>query len=150
MSTTKFDIKEADLSQAEEIASLFRRSRIEMLPFLPVLHSKEEDLAFLKEQVLSRQHVYVAMVDDRIAGFVAFFEEHLDHLYMLPEFAGLGIGAALLKRAKESEKRLELWVFQENKRAIQFYRKHGFEIVRSTDGSSNEENSPDHLMLWVQ
>lgn len=43
---------------------------------------------------------------------------------------------------------LQLWAFQRNLRAIKFYERHGFRLVRETDGSGNEEREPDALYAW--
>lgn len=51
----------------------------------------------------------------------------LDDFYVLPPFRGIGIGSAILKKCiAESCKPVFLYVFEENVRAIAFYRKHGF------------------------
>jgi hypothetical protein len=44
---------------------------------------------------------------------------------------------------------LQLWTFQRNTNAIRCYRARGFQVVRETDGSGNEEREPDVLMGWT-
>ncbi len=41
-----------------------------------------------------------------------------------------------------------LWVFQQNDGARRFYERHGLRLVRETDGSGNEERTPDALYEW--
>ncbi len=56
----------------------------------------------------------------------------------------------LLAQARRSSPlRLRLSVFQSNTSAIEFYAGRGFGILESTDGTGNEEQTPDHLMQWV-
>jgi hypothetical protein len=43
---------------------------------------------------------------------------------------------------------LQLWTFQINRRAQQFYERHGFAAVEWTDGSANEEREPDVRYMW--
>ena len=43
---------------------------------------------------------------------------------------------------------LGLWTFQVNKPAHRFYERHGFAVVRYTDGSDNEEREPDVRYEW--
>jgi hypothetical protein len=43
---------------------------------------------------------------------------------------------------------LELWVFQRNDAAREFYARHGFIELRRTDGSGNEEREPDVRLAW--
>lgn len=60
-----------------------------------------------------------------------------------------GVGAALLTVAKERRPRgVQLWVFQRNVGARRFYERHGFTLVRLTDGQDNEERVPDALYEW--
>ncbi len=42
----------------------------------------------------------------------------------------------------------ELWTFQQNLRARAFYEARGFVLVQLTDGSDNEEKTPDALYAW--
>jgi hypothetical protein len=43
---------------------------------------------------------------------------------------------------------LELWTFQANQGARRFYERHGFEAIELTDGSGNEERTPDVRYAW--
>jgi len=85
--------------------------------------------------------VFIAETDDQIAGYARlFFNQdenrlYVPSLYFLPDFQGQGMGRRLLEAAEEyaAEKGLdELWigVMVENKQALVFYRKVGFQFVR--------------------
>jgi hypothetical protein len=41
-----------------------------------------------------------------------------------------------------------LWVFLQNVPARRFYERHGLRLVEETDGSRNEERTPDALYEW--
>jgi GNAT superfamily N-acetyltransferase len=74
--------------------------------------------------------------------------ESLDHLYVAPDWQGLGFGSALLAKAKTvSPRRLVLWTFQRNQRARAFYESRGFRSIAQTEGE-NEENEPDVQYEW--
>ena len=61
-----------------------------------------------------------------------------------------GIGSALLERAKaRMPGGFRLWVFQANTGARRFYERNGLRVVRLTDGSENEEETPDALYEWL-
>ena len=86
--------------------------------------------------------VFVAKVDGRIVGFVAgdanWFSkrEHkkvgaIHEIVILPEYQGMGIGHALMEKILDYFRNkglhiAELWVGDENHRAIEFYRNFGF------------------------
>ncbi|MBI1777836.1 MAG: GNAT family N-acetyltransferase [Proteobacteria bacterium] len=114
---------------------------------MPVLHTPAEDLAFFSAHVLRDPAVWVVDAAG-IVGFSAFRPGWVDHLYVHPDHHRRGVGRSLLRRAMETEGKLRLWVFQKNTRAIAFYEAQGFKLVKTTDGSGNEEKQPDALYAW--
>ena len=55
---------------------------------------------------------YTAML-----GLIAFRDDWIDLLYVLPHAQGRGIGTEFLKVAQKSFARLQLWTFQRNLQA---------------------------------
>jgi len=124
------------------------------MPWLPDLHTPEEDRRFLRTIVLPNEEVWVAEVDERPVGFVALGSRegavYLQHIYVTPERQSRGLGSELINRAKERRPAgFRLWVFQKNDGARRFYERHGLRLVELTDGSGNEEREPDALYEWV-
>ena len=130
------------------LARTWRAARQEHLQFLLDLHSEDEDRAYLANIVLPTHEVWVAEVEQMIAGFIAFGDGWIHHLYLAPQFQRQGIGRELLAIAKRTWPELQLWVFESNLTAIKFYESEGFRIVQRTDGASNEASKPDILMKW--
>lgn len=141
-------IRQANLQDSDLVAAISRQSRKHFLPYLPALHSFEEDKAYFRNVVFEECQVWVVETNGALVGFCAFREDWIDHLYLLPSHVGMRLGEALLNRAKETHHFLQLWVFQENSRAIRFYERHGFRKVKETDGSQSEEKLPDALYSW--
>lgn len=142
-----FGLRRAVADDAAEIAGLLRRTLTEALPTLPVLHTQEEDRAFIAGHVLATCAVWVAEADG-IVGFIAFRSGWVDHLYVDVAHHGRGIGSALLEKAMAAEPELQLWAFQQNTQALRFYERKGFRIVELTDGAGNEEKEPDARLVW--
>jgi len=140
-------IRRGQVSDIEPVARLFQAIRRTCLPYLPKLHTAEEDLAFFRGHVFAECDVRVAGAID---GFIAFRAGWVDHLYVRPECQRRGIGKALLAIALSDNASLRLWVFQRNTAAIVFYRACGFREIERTDGARNEEREPDILMEWTR
>jgi GNAT superfamily N-acetyltransferase len=140
-------LRPAQAADVPAITAVFQAARRASLPYLPVLHSGEEDHAFFA-RLVAEGGVTVAEVEGAVAAFLAL-GERLDQLYVHPDHYRQGLGSALLRAAQAARPRLELWVFQRNTDAIAFYEAHGFAVVQATDGAGNEEREPDVLMAWA-
>ena len=140
-------LKRLSLPEMDRAAYIHRAARDERLPWLSGLHSPEQDRRFFRSNVFVNTEVWGAG-DDEIAGFIAFGEDWIDHLYVLPDRQKEGIGDALLMLAKSARPCLKLWTFQKNAGARAFYENRGFELLEKTDGSGNQEREPDALYRW--
>lgn len=141
-------IRPAEREDADPIARLFLASKA-TLTFLPNIHTDEETLSFIANIVLRDQDVHVAETNGEISGFVALHGDMVEHLYVRPDLLRRGIGSALLRRAMERlPSGFRLWVFLQNVPARRFYERHGLRLIEQTDGSRNEERTPDALYEW--
>jgi putative acetyltransferase len=141
-------LRNAEPSDLHAIAGLFRVTRKTSLPFLPQLHTRQEDVEFFRKVIFPGFDLTVAEQDGLIAGYSAVSPGWLEQLYVLPQFQGSGIGAHLLARAKTGQASFQLWAFQRNLNARRFYEKRGLRLVRLTNGADNEEREPDALYEW--
>jgi putative acetyltransferase len=141
------NVRRARPDEAAAIAEVFIPS-FESLSFLPMLHTHDEHREFVRD-VVTQDEVWVAEEDGQIAGMASLAEDVLDHLYVHPDFQGRGAGSALFEKVKELRPHgFTFWVFQQNDRARTFYEHRGCRLVRLTDGSRNEEKTPDALYAW--
>jgi GNAT superfamily N-acetyltransferase len=98
---------------------------------------------------VERREVWVAE-EEAVIGFVALSTEKVEQLYVHPDHQGRGVGGALLAKAKERlPSGFTLWVFQQNEQARRFYEANGLRLLQLTDGSGNEEKTPDALYEWA-
>jgi GNAT superfamily N-acetyltransferase len=147
---TPFLIRPAEARDADVIAAVHRTSMREALPYLPDLHTEDEDRAWVKNVLLPHQEVWVAEFGWRVVGVAALDGDMLSQLYILPGEQGRGIGSALLAKAMEQcPAGMRLYAFQRNTRARGFYERRGFVAVEFGDGSGNEEGEPDVLYQWT-
>jgi GNAT superfamily N-acetyltransferase len=133
------------------LARLHRHTVSVSLPFVPHLHTPQEDAWWFAERLFALNEVWLADAADGAGdpdGYVAFRADFIEHLFVRPEKQGAGLGVLLLDKARENAAELTLWTFQQNHRARRFYERHGFTAIRLTDGADNEEKLPDVLYRW--
>ena len=141
-------IRQAGPNDVDGIATVFTRS-FATLDFLPRLHTPAEDRAFLGGRVLAEQEVWVAEREGRIVGFIALDGDLCTFLYVDPDEHERGVGSALFAEAQRARPDgFTFWVFQQNERARRFYENRGCVVIELTDGSRNEERTPDALYRW--
>jgi GNAT superfamily N-acetyltransferase len=135
-------IRRATEDDVEEIVAIFEPS-FALLDFLPTLHTHDENLVFFGGCVRDGEAYVLG------PGFAILDGDWLTHLYVRPDALGTGVGHALFEHAKTMRPGgFQFWVFQQNERARSFYEAHGAHPVELTDGSGNEEQTPDVRYEW--
>jgi len=137
--TDKVSLRKLDHADMAAAAAVHRASFDERLPTLSGLHTSAEDVGFWSAVVFKDCQIWGAEENGRLVGVIAFLEDWIDQLYILPEAQGRGIGSQLLDVAKSAYPALSLWTFQRNAAARRFY---------ESDGAGNEEREPDVLYKW--
>jgi len=145
------EIRPVREEEVEPLTRLFMRARnrMEYLPRVP-----DEAAVPISAAIRGHDEVWVAEEDGRLLGFIGI--EHstnlgapvLERIYVDPDEQNRGVGTALLQKAIELRPEgLYLWVFQKNP-ARALYERHGFELVKLTDGAENMEHEPGALYRW--
>ena len=141
-------IRRARPDDAEAIATIFRESRAEAMPWLPVLHDADDVLEHFRGRVAGDE-VWVDERGGEVAGFAVLHGDELDGFYVAPDQQRTGVGAALFRHVQEQRpERFGFWVFRDNSRARRFYESHGARLLYETDGANNEERTPDARYEW--
>ncbi len=115
--------------------------------WLPRLFSNAEMIAFCG-QMIDRGWVTVALLEDKVQGFIARNGEEINALYIARAASRRGLGRMLLEDAKSRAPRLILASFQANASARQFYLREGFVEAGKGDGADNDERLPDMRFVW--
>ena len=143
-------LRRLELSDMDAAARVHRIAFDHALPALKGLHAPNEDRWFFRERVFACCEMWGVFGGSGMRGMIAFREEWIDQLYVLPEAEGKGVGSDLLRVAQHAFDRLQLWTFQCNNRARRFYVARGFAMIRETDGTQNDEKEPDALYRWTR
>jgi len=143
-------LRPATPSDLPGIADLYLAARGAAVPMMPPgVHPPDDVRRWVGSWDLVRREVWLAETGEGLLGFADVQHDWLVSLYVEPRHTGQGIGAALLDLVKSLRPNgFCLWVFQSNTGARRFYRDHGLVELEHTDGSTNEERSPDLRMAW--
>lgn len=143
-------LRRATLADADTVADVFRASFQHAYPDWPPVHTDAEVRGWIAAHLIPEVETWVAMEPDgAIVGFMALDGADLDQLYVRPDRLGRGLGSRFVEMAKQRRPDgLALYTFQVNKRARQFYERHGFVVERFGNGDSNEERQPDVRYAW--
>lgn len=137
-------------ADARDAAELYLRARRHAVPQIPPLVHSDDYARQWMRGVLGEHEVWLARADDgALVGLMVLDAGWLDQLYVDPGWTGRGLGAQFVELAKQRRPDgLQLWTFDSNVRARRFYERHGFTAEERTDGSRNEERSPDVRYVW--
>lgn len=114
---------------------------------MPRLYSRAQDAAHAG-MMIDRGWVHVHQAHGAVDGFIARSGAVIHALYVRAGARNRGIGTALLEHAKAGSATLDLWTFEANRGAQNFYARHGFAQTERTNGAGNDENLPDIQFVW--
>lgn len=143
-------LRPASAADAADVARVLIDARRELMPFAPSAHSDDDVRQWVRQVLLPGGGVTLACTDGAVAGVLATSSADgrawIEQLCVDPPHVARGAGRALLAHALAVLPRpLQLYTFQANRHARDFYERHGFVAVAFGDGSGNEERRPDVL-----
>ena len=149
MTTGLLTLRALTAADAARVADIFLTSRREAMPWLAQAHTDDETRLWHRNILLPRGTVVVAEREGDVLGFAEPSDGWLHALYVAPSAQGTGVGSALFEHGVALQPNgFDLWVFQRNTRALDFYARYDCVEVRRTDGADNEEHEPDVLLRW--
>jgi len=98
------------------------------------------------KKMLPQAEVYVYENDREIWGFIGLNGAYIEGIFVSSEMQSRGIGKRLLDFVKTKKTELRLNVYQKNMRAIRFYQREGFKILR--EGMDEATGEKDYEMTW--
>lgn len=83
----------------------------------------------------------------QIQGFASVLDNHIAALFVNSQLQGRGIGSLLIRFLKTTSRKLSLNVYADNKEAVDFYKKHGFQVEEETMDEAT--SAKDLVMNWT-
>jgi len=122
-------IRAFEPSDMNDVLDIWLKASIEAHNFVgkEFWESKIEDM---RKTYIPDSDTYVFMDRKIIKGFFSLHGDTLAAMFVSPDFQGNGIGQRLMSKAKSLRNKLNLTVYKQNTRSIDFYLKSGFVIVK--------------------
>ena len=106
----------------------------------------ESKVTDMRDIYLPASETYVYDEEGIIKGFVSLYGDTLAAIFVSPGFQSRGIGKQLVDKSKKVRDKLNLTVYKENKKSIEFYKKCGFKIER--EQVDEHTGHPELLMVF--
>ena len=116
-------LEEADIDQVMQI---WLNGNQDAHPFIPEPYWQDH-YPLVRDQ-LAEADVYVLSRADRVLGFIGLTGNYIAGIFVDQAHRSEGIGSQLLAHVKKDHSSLSLNVYQQNKRAVDFYKREGFQV----------------------
>lgn len=141
------NIRKAGIDDFKVLSEIWLEASLIAHHFIPEIYWKAHELK-MQNIYLPMSEVYLVESHQQICGFIALLDHKLAAIFVSPSHQGKGVGTALVQYAQMIRTELELNVYQENPKSVQFYKTIGFEVVE--EGIDLETNSKEFLMRWIK
>ncbi|QOX62407.1 N-acetyltransferase [Anoxybacterium hadale] len=84
----------------------------------------------LVKEMLPDSEVFVYEQNHIVQGFIGLMDQYIAGIFVKADGQSKGIGKALLNYVMESHSELSLHVYKKNIRAVEFYVREGFDVVK--------------------
>lgn len=128
----------------EDVMQLWLHTNLKAHAFIPP-HYWYENFNEVKS-ALPEAEIYVADPNKKVIGFISLIDNYIAGIFVSEHMQLHGIGKQLLSIAKKRRPVLQLHVYKKNLKAIGFYQKQDFKIIKSEiDTHTGEE---ELFMEW--
>ncbi|MGO1043536.1 N-acetyltransferase [Clostridioides difficile] len=123
-------IRKSNNKDIDKIMGIWEESTIKAHDFISKDYWKN-NYNTVKNEYIPISETFVYDDGEEIKGFISIIDnEFIGALFVSTNYQNLGIGSKLLDYAIKEYKNLSLAVYKDNKKAVVFYNKKGFNIVK--------------------
>ena len=137
-------IRKKDSKDIKKIMDIWIASNLDAHNFI----SKDyfyNNFDFVKDAI-ENTTVYVYEQESKVIGFVGINQEFIEGIFVDRNYRSKGIGKKLIDYCKKNYNTLSLNVYCKNKKAIEFYKREGFESCEKKLEKDNKEF--EYVMKW--
>lgn len=134
-------IRSIENKDIDKIMNIWLRSTIKAHDFIQKEYW-EKNYNIVKDTYIPMAETFVFEDEECIKGFISIINnEFIGALFVDIDFQNIGIGKKLINHVTDRYKNLNLAVYKENKKALEFYINRGFKITKeqiNEDSGHNE------------
>ncbi len=139
-------IRNLEKTDVDNVAEIWLDTNIKAHDFISAEYWKS-NFAVVKEMFLQAEiYIYEEEQTKQILGFVGLNDNYIEGIFVCSESQSRGVGKQLLDFIKERKSSLQLSVYQKNERAIQFYKREGFQI--QSENVDKDTGEKEYVMVW--
>ncbi|EGT3616580.1 N-acetyltransferase [Clostridium perfringens] len=131
------EIRELMNSEIDEIMKIWLKSTVKAHDFIEEEYWKK-NYEVVKNIYIPMAKTFVYYDDGKIKGFISIINnEFIGALFVDVKNQGNGIGGTLIDYVKKKYGSIELAVYKMNEKAVEFYKKKGFEIIKEQENEDS-------------
>lgn len=130
----------------EKIMQIWLDTNISVHKYIPQEYWTS-NAKYVKEAIQEAE-VYVYEDNKEIIGFIGINKGHIEGIFVEEKYRNHGIGKELIAYCKNKYNKLTLEVYKKNTKAIKFYEREQFKLIKEDIEAAN--NEVEILMEWSQ
>lgn len=137
-------IRKFQPDDTKRVMDIWLNSNIEAHSFVPKDYWIS-NYSFVQDQLI-QANIYIYEQDSVIKGFVGMTDNYMAGIFVDKNFRSMGIGKMLIDYIKEIYPSFYLNVYKENRRAVDFYKREGLNII--SEETDIDTQSQEYTMEW--
>ena len=139
-------IRKLHKDDIDSVANIWLNTNIQAHWFIDEQYWKK-NYEVVRDIYIPMAKTFVYCGEGKIKGFISIIDSNfIGALFVHTKSQGRGIGKSLLEYVKNRYENIELAVYKDNKKAVEFYKKQGFKIIKEQE---NEDSGHlEYLMSY--